>query len=264
MDRSFEAIYRDNYERLFTLAFRLAGRVEDAEDIVQSCFLEAYRAFESFRGDSAVYTWLYRILVNCARRYRKAKVRLPIVAFAERTGMTVEDSFAYVNGFGRSEDEAVVDMVRESCLQMFMNCMPPRYRAVFTLRVILEFSVPETATILGISENAARVYAHRARKLAVDHYNSRCSLVSSGGACSCRAFASYRKELGLKGLPSGIEGIISEEQKAVGRYARELGAVLEMERLYRTRFDPGSYDGFLDRMRRLAAEGGLRILGANA
>ena len=264
MARVFDDIYRKNYRRLFTLAFRLAGNAEDAEDIVQACFLDAYKAYDSFRGESAVYTWLYRILVNCAGRYIKAKTRLPIVAFAERNGMTVEESFAYVNGFGRSDDEALVDMIRESCLQMFMNCMPPRYRAAFTLRVILDFPVPDAAAIMGVSDNAVRVYTHRARKLAGDHYGNRCSLVSKDGACSCRAFAAYRKELGLKGLPSGIERVISEEQKATGRYASELGAVLDLAGLYRASFDPGSYDAFLGLMRKLAEAGNLRILGSEA
>jgi RNA polymerase sigma-70 factor (ECF subfamily) len=261
MSQAFEAVYSDHYDRLFTLAFRMTGNKDDAEDVLQICFLQAYEAFASFRRESSVYTWLYRILMNAARRFVKARTRLPIYGFAERTGRTVDEAFAYVNGYGSSEDTALVSMIRESCLQMFMNCMPPRYRAVFTLRSILDFSVRETADILEISENAVRVYLHRARKLAADHFNNRCSLVAPGGVCSCRTFASFRKEVGLQGLPGGIAEILSKEQRAAGDYRREMGKLLDVDRLYRTRFSPESYKDFIERIRRLKTEDRLRVLG---
>ncbi len=264
MESSFVAIYRTNYERLFTLAVRLAGNREDAEDLLQAAFLAAFAAFPSFRGESTAHTWLYRILLREGRRYAKAKRRLPIVAFAEKLGMTEDEAFSYVRGFGDSEDAALAAMIRESCLQMFMNCMPARFRAVYTLRAILDFSTAETADILEISENAVRVYLHRARKLAADHYGSRCSLVNPKGVCSCRAFASYRKSVGLTGLPEGLAEMLSEESRSAAAYDRELESLLDVDRLYRTRFTPGAYDEFLRRMRRLRGAEGLRILGADA
>ena len=262
MATSFEAVYRDHYERLFTLAVRMTGNREDAEDVLQTSFLQALQAFPAFRNECAVYTWLYRILLNAARRYVKARRRLPIIAFAERLGMTEDEAFAYVRGFGDSADAAVAAMVRESCLQMFMNCMPPRFRAVFTLRSILRFSSAETADILEISENAVGVYLHRARRLAADHYGSRCSLVSPNGACSCRAFASYRRAVGLPGLPEGIAAVVAAEEQAAEDYDREIGTLMDLDRLYRTRFSPGDYGEFLERMRRLRTDGALRLLGA--
>ena len=263
MKRGFEAVYRDHYERLFTLAFRLTGKREDAEDVLQDAFLEAYRAYPSFRGDSSAYTWLYRILVNRARRYRRVRARLPILDFAERLGMSVDEAFSHAASFGRSEDAALANMVRENCLQMFMNCMPARYRAVFTLRTILGFSGRECADILEISENAVRVCHHRARALAQDHYGERCSLVSPKGPCKCRAFAAYRAAVGLPGLDGGIGDILADEARATGEFDRELGALMDIDRLYATRFTPGSYGAFVQRMRRLRKEGGLALLGAS-
>jgi len=54
------------------------------------------------------------------------------------------------------EDEVMAVLTRESCLQMFMNCMPSKYRAVYTLRIMLQFSVAETSEILEISESAVK------------------------------------------------------------------------------------------------------------
>lgn len=257
----FESLYREHYDRLYTLAFRILGGAEDAEDAVQTCFAQAYAAYASFRGESAAYTWLYRILVNVARRRAKTRSRLPIEAFAERRGIEVDEAFVYVRGFGRSEDEALCAMIRESCLQMFMDCMPARYRAVFTLMGVLGFTAAECAAVLGIAEGSARVYLARARKLTRAHFNERCSLIKPGAACSCRAFAAFRKRLGLQGLPQGIASVLSREQLARERFEAEAGELLDLKRLYATRFDPGSYEEFLGRVRGLAADGAMRVLG---
>ena len=61
-------IYRKNYQKLYTLAFRMTGNREDSEDILQTSFLNAYRAFPKFRNNSSVYTWLYRIVMNTAQK----------------------------------------------------------------------------------------------------------------------------------------------------------------------------------------------------
>lgn len=263
-DAEFESLYRAHYDRLYTLAFRILGGAEDAEDAVQTCFAQAYEAYGSFRGEASAYTWLYRILVNVAKRRAKAKTRLPIEAFAERREIGVDEAFAYVRGFGSSEDEALCAMIRESCLQMFMNCMPARYRAVFTLMEVLGISAAECAAVLGIGEGSARVYLGRARQLTRAHFNERCSLVKRGAVCSCRSFASFRKSVGLQGLPQGIAEVLSKEQLARERFEAEAGELLDLRRLYATRFDPGSYEEFLGRVRSLAADGAMRVLGGAA
>jgi RNA polymerase sigma factor (sigma-70 family) len=136
----FDELYEQNYQKLYTLAFRLTGRKEDAEDVLQRAFLNAYRALDGFRQESAIHTWLYRIVVREASKVKNELKKLPVDQYAERHQKTKEEVFQYINSFGVVEDEVMANLARENCLQLFMNCMPSRYRVVFTLRVILQLS----------------------------------------------------------------------------------------------------------------------------
>src|ERR1700694_5194342 len=61
---AFEMLYRQHAGRIFALASRLAGSVDQGEDLLQEIFLQAYRKLDSFKGDAALGTWLYRLAVN--------------------------------------------------------------------------------------------------------------------------------------------------------------------------------------------------------
>jgi len=75
---SFEHVYRENYERLYTLAFRLTGNRDEAEDVLQTSYANALAGFDDFRGDAAVSTWLYRIVINTAKQSWKQREKLPL------------------------------------------------------------------------------------------------------------------------------------------------------------------------------------------
>src|SRR5690349_9614078 len=68
---AFEELYRQHSTRLYNLAFRMAGNAADADDLLQEIFLLAFRKLDSFRGASALGTWLYRLGMNvCLDRLR--------------------------------------------------------------------------------------------------------------------------------------------------------------------------------------------------
>src|SRR5258707_9435053 len=75
---AFETLYRQHSAKIYTLASRMAGSAEDGEDLLQEIFLQAYRKLDSFKGDSAIGTWLYRLAVNHCLDYvrsRQAKMK---------------------------------------------------------------------------------------------------------------------------------------------------------------------------------------------
>src|SRR5512141_23724 len=73
---AFEDLYRQHATRLYNLSVRMLGNAADAEDAVQDTFLVAHRRLDSFRGDSALGTWLYRLAVNqCIDRLRSRSTR---------------------------------------------------------------------------------------------------------------------------------------------------------------------------------------------
>ncbi len=251
MNTVFEEIYKSNYGRLYTLAFRMTGNREDSEDILQTSFLNAYKSFPGFRNKSSVYTWLYRIVVNTAKKYSMKQAKLPLDEYAENNSLSRKDIYNYISTFPKPEDDVLVSMTRETCLQMFMNCMPPLYRTVYTLRVMLDLPVKETAEILGISESAVKVNLHRARKAAGDHINGRCSLIHPGAMCDCRSFAGYIAESGKKEKLCSIDTVRVKEKKAVKRYNSEISRLHKIDSLYRNMIKPPNYEIFIRKIRAL-------------
>ncbi len=260
MDTVFEEIYKNNYGRLYTLAFRMTGSREDSEDILQTSFLNAYKSFSDFRNSSSVYTWLYRIVVNTAKKYSMKQSRLPVDEYAENTNVTKQEIFDHINSFGRVEDNVIVSMTRETCLQMFMNCMPPLYRTVYTLRVMLDLSVKETAKILDISESAVKVNLHRARKAAQEHIRGRCSLIHPGAMCDCRSFAGYLTAAEKLGKLCSIETVREKEKAAVIRYNSEINELHKIDLLYKNRIKPPDYEKFIKEVRKLLNDKDYAIL----
>jgi RNA polymerase sigma factor (sigma-70 family) len=260
MNTTFEAVYQAQYEKLYTLAFRMTGSKEDAEDVLQTAFLNAYKAFDRFRHDSAVSTWLYRIVMNVAKKYAQESRKLPVEEYAEEHQISQADVYNYINRFGQVEDEVLTNRTRETCLQMFMNCMPSKYRAVYTLRIILDFSVQETAEILDIKENTVKVNLYRARNIIKTHFAGRCSLIQPGALCDCRSYAKFLFETKRIRLLLDIETVRNKEQAATEEFRSEMREILQIEKLYNTRIIPLDYAEFLTRIKKIRKEKRLKIL----
>jgi len=263
MNTEFGLLYRQHYDKLYTLAFRMTGKSEDAEDVMQLSFLNAYKSFENFRHESSAYTWLYRIVMNTGKMFFRENRKLPALIYSDEHGITQQEFYNYINSFGMVEDQALTNLTRESCLQMFMNCMPSRYRAVFTLRVMLNLSVKETASILDISSSAVKVYLHRARRAAQDHLEGRCSLVHAGAMCDCRHYAGYLARTDKTGLLQQIRLMQDREAQAVELYTSEMKQIGHWEKLYKNRLMPPDYDHFIQKIEELYSGGGLKVLGGN-
>jgi RNA polymerase sigma-70 factor (ECF subfamily) len=157
-DRSaFEALVKATYADSYTLAFRLVGDEEDARDVVQEAYLRAYKGLKRFRGDAQFTTWLYRITANCAATYLGKRAR-------NRHDELPADA-AVVDTARRSdpEDNAHQRDLREQ-LNAALAELPPRLRAVVVLRDVYDLPHEAIAAELGISESAAKVRLHRARR----------------------------------------------------------------------------------------------------
>lgn len=257
---TFETAYKQHYGKLYTLAFRLTGKKEDAEDVLQTSFMNAYRAFDEFRGDSSVYTWLYRIVWNAAKDYTRKVQKLPVVEYSEAHDISQAEVYAYINKFPKVEDEVLAQLMKENCLQMFMNCLPSKYRAVFTLRCILSCTVEETSGILDISSEAVKTNLHRARQTMKEQIEGRCSLINPEAPCNCCSFAGYIQQTGQTATMQEIATIRNRKKTAVEEYSRELRTILNIEELYNTRILPPSFPDFISRIKELADEGELNLL----
>jgi RNA polymerase sigma-70 factor (ECF subfamily) len=154
---AFEDLVRATYADTYTLAFRLTGHEEDARDVVQESYLRAYRGLKRFRGDAQFTTWLYRITANCAATYLGKKAR--------RRTESLSDDFplADVDPERDPGSRADATLLRDR-LELAIADLPPKLRAVVVLRDVYDLSHESIAAELGISESAAKVRLHRARK----------------------------------------------------------------------------------------------------
>jgi RNA polymerase sigma-70 factor, ECF subfamily len=157
-DRSaFDELVKSTYGSTYTLALRLTHNEEDARDVVQEAYLRAYKSIKKFRGDAEFTTWLYRITANCAatlltrgNKHRHEDIDDQVQVFDERPEID-------------PEARADASLLRDRVSAALAN-LPPRLRAVVVLRDIYDLPHDEIAQELGITEAAAKVRLHRARK----------------------------------------------------------------------------------------------------
>lgn len=156
-DRAFEELVTATHVETYTLARRLTGNDDDARDVVQEAYLRAYRSIGRFRGEARFTTWMYRITANCAsthmgrrRRHRHDELVEDLVVVETRPDL---DPAAQADA---SDLRARVVVALDE--------LPPKLRAVVILRDVYDLPHEAIAAELGISESAAKVRLHRARK----------------------------------------------------------------------------------------------------
>jgi RNA polymerase sigma-70 factor (ECF subfamily) len=157
-DRSaFEELVRLTSAETYTLAYRLVGNEEDARDVAQEAYLRAYRGIAKFRGEAQFTTWMYRITANCA-----------VTSLERRRRHRHEELADDAQVADRSADRDPQARADASALRGELNValweLPPRLRAVVVLRDVYDLPHEAIAAELGISESAAKVRLHRARR----------------------------------------------------------------------------------------------------
>lgn len=160
--RAFRAIMTRYNQRIYRLARGIVGRASEAEDVVQEAYVHAFRSLETFRGDSALSTWLSRIVINEALgRLRKQK--------REGKVTNLEAAQAEIIQFpGNASDDPERTMAQRQILQLVEEAtdhLPATFRAVFVARVIEGLSMEETAELLGIKPETVKTRLYRARQM---------------------------------------------------------------------------------------------------
>jgi RNA polymerase sigma-70 factor (ECF subfamily) len=151
---AFEELYRQHATRLYNLAFRMLGNAADAEDAVQDTFLVAHRRLDTFRGDAALGTWLYRLAVNqCLDRLRSRSTR-----DLRATDSLDEPERAWQAPAARADRPA-----ERLDLQHAIAKLPEGSRSVFVLHDIEGLEHREIGDVLGISEGTSKSQLHKAR-----------------------------------------------------------------------------------------------------
>jgi len=150
--REFVATYQD---RILTVVARVGGTAE-AEDLAQETFIKALGAIDRFEGNSALFTWLYRIAVNTARDFLAHRRRRPAVALEDASVDPVSAADRPEEALARKDDRQLVRQALDKLAEPF--------RSTLVLREMEGHSYEEIATILGVSIGTVESRIFRARR----------------------------------------------------------------------------------------------------
>jgi RNA polymerase sigma-70 factor (ECF subfamily) len=154
-ERAFTAIIKKYQEKLYWHVRRMVVDHDDANDVLQNMFIKVWKALENFREDSQLYTWLYRIATNesltfLEQRKKKASISLSDVESSLENKIIADKSF----------DANKLEWK----LQLAIQQLPEKQRAVFNLRYYDEMPYEEMSRVLDTSEGALKASYHHAVK----------------------------------------------------------------------------------------------------
>ncbi|MCK5533996.1 sigma-70 family RNA polymerase sigma factor [bacterium] len=161
---AFEELVKRYEKKIYNLACRIMGNQEEASDILQETFLQAFRKLASFRGEADFSTWLYRIAVNlCFMKKRKGKkmkvfsLDAPILTDTGDLKKEIPDNWSK-NPLASLENKELKEYLNKA-----INQLSPEYKTVFILRDVDKLSNTQVAKILKLSLSAVKSRVHRAR-----------------------------------------------------------------------------------------------------
>ena len=161
---AFGQLLEENQDRVYSLALRMVNNPEDAADLAQDAFLSAWRNLESFQGEAAFSTWLYRLTTNLCidfLRKEKRKRSAGTVLYLDDT----EDEEASIDLPDYSADphrQLEQTEVREQITDA-MAALSPEHRKILSLREVSGLSYQEIADIVGVEEGTVKSRIARAR-----------------------------------------------------------------------------------------------------
>jgi RNA polymerase sigma-70 factor (ECF subfamily) len=149
----------DRYRSMaFTIAYRMVGDADTANDLAQEGFISAYRNLQDFRSGSRFSTWLCSIVVNkCRDHLRTRRESVPLDEVPDLRAVAASDP-----------ERSAAAGETGALLQQALNGLPAEYREVLVLKHIEGRDYGEIAGILGVSAGALKVRAHRGRKMLKD------------------------------------------------------------------------------------------------
>jgi RNA polymerase sigma-70 factor (ECF subfamily) len=158
-EKAFSLLVKKYQERLYWHIRRMLVHHEDTNDVLQNMFVKIWRSLANFRQDSSLYTWMYRIATNETLTYleqQKKRRSLSISDDGSELGSILSNSLKAEKGFDANN--------LEWKLQLAIQSLPEKQRAVFTLRYYDEMPYEKMAEVLETSEGSLKASYHHAAK----------------------------------------------------------------------------------------------------
>ena len=162
---AFNFLMNKYYSRVYASLFSFTKSHEDSEDLTQMTFLKVWQQITTFRGDSAFFTWVYRIAINLAKNYvSSANFK------KQKINTSIEEADIEIKSF----DDSELSLIHEQSLheiRNFIDSLPESLRTAFTLREQDGLSYEEIGKITNTPIGTVRSRIFRARETILDHIN---------------------------------------------------------------------------------------------
>ena len=161
--KAFDLLVLKYQQRIMKVLSRYVRDPSEVQDLAQEAFIKAYRALPNFRGDSAFYTWLYRIAINTAKNFVVAQGRRPPNDDIEATEAEQYDGESALKDYASPERETLRDEIRETVFRAIEE-LPEDLKTAITLRELEGMSYEEIAEAMDCPIGTVRSRIFRARE----------------------------------------------------------------------------------------------------
>lgn len=180
---ALEMLVRELQGKLYRLAVHMLWDPEEAKDATQEILIRIITRLDSFRGESSVQTWAYRVATNCILNRRRGRLEMQPVTFGQ-FGEDLEQGLA--EPAPRADEQLLAEEVKIGCTLGMLLCLDRDERVSFVLGEVLELDGNEAAAVLEIEPAAFRKRLSRARQKVIAFTRLRCGIVNPANACRCR------------------------------------------------------------------------------
>ena len=191
---ALEALLRGLQDPLYRLALRFLGLAEPARDATQEILILVITQLSTFRGESAVCTWAYRVASRHLLRERKQTRRFTFEAL--EASLSQPPNEIDPDLLASAEDRLLQEELFLGCTQAMLNSLDVPQRIAFVLGAILDLEASECALVLEISEVAFRKRLSRARSTLDAFVAKQCGVANPENACRCAFQVNYARSQG--------------------------------------------------------------------
>jgi len=229
---SLELLVREVQDKIYGLAIRMLWYPSDAEDATQEIMIKVITHLDSFRGESAFTSWVYRIASNhliTTNKCRVAKREASFKSYEENINSMVCGK--QTNIVPEPEQSLVMEEIMIGCTMGMLLCLDRDLRIAYILGGITEIKGAQCAYILDITPEAFRKRFSRAKKLLNDFMSKKCGLVNPENTCRCSFYIDKAVEAGF----DNPENMMFAGKPCVKKKGSiDAGQLQEMEELQRT------------------------------
>jgi len=154
---AFDEIVRRYQKRVYSLARKILANHDDADDVAQEVFVKLFYSLHDFKGESSLFTWIYRITINeCNNILRKKKVR----------DFVQIDEIANLLKFGQTPEQELLEKERRDLIERAVEKLPPKQRAIFVMRFFEDLDYEQISKILNKPIGTLKAnYFHAVKKI---------------------------------------------------------------------------------------------------